>query len=82
MQKAQSTAQPTWLEMQMVARCQSLLICQLFVAAWRAVAGFAAIAFRHPDRLDALAIGEAQQIADGAVGGNETSSQCVAGRRR
>ena len=40
---------------------------QLLIPYFRPISGFAAVAFRHPDRLDALAIGEPQQVADGAV---------------
>ena len=36
-----------------------------------AVAGFAAVAFGHPDSLDGLAVGKGEQIADGSVGGRE-----------
>ena len=46
-------------------------VFQFLVAALRSVAGFAAIALRHPDRLDALAVGEGQQVANGAVGGDK-----------
>ena len=44
---------------------------QLLVAAFRAVAGLAAIAFGHPDGLDTLAVGERQQVAHGAIGGDK-----------
>ncbi len=71
MQKAQSTAQPTWLETQMVARRQALGSASSSSPLCRAVTGFAAVAFGHPDGFDALPVGEGQQVADGAIGGSE-----------
>ena len=82
MQKAQSTAQPTWLETQMVARRHAWRVFQFLVAALRAIAGLAAIAFGHPNGLDALAIGEGEQVADGSVGRDELLLDARAGRPR
>ncbi len=66
-QNWQFTAQPTWLETQMVAR---LHYRQRPLRQPRSVASFAAVAFRHPDRFDAVPVGKGNQVADGAVGGN------------
>ncbi len=40
---------------------------QFLVAALGSVAGLAAIAFGHPNGLDALPVGEGQQVADSSV---------------
>src|SRR5271166_6287279 len=42
-----------------------------FITGVGAVAGFTAVAFEHPDGFDGLAVGELEEVADGAVGGGE-----------
>ncbi len=70
-QNWQSTAQPTWLETQMVARSQVRACAFHLVAGIAAVARFSPVAFRHPDGLHALSVGVGHQVADSAVARNE-----------
>jgi hypothetical protein len=48
------------------------LLGNFFFPGFAAVALLAVVAFGHPDRLYALAVGKAHQVADGSIRGNES----------
>jgi hypothetical protein len=50
---------------------KGIQFAQLRVSILGAIAGFSAIAFGHPHRLDTLAVGEPQQVTNRTVGGNK-----------
>ena len=67
-QNWQSTAQPTWLETQIVARSHAR---PAFASRFTSVASLTSISLRHPHCLDALAVRKRHQISDRPVSGYE-----------
>ena len=47
-----------------------------FRASFGAIAGLAAVAFRHPDGFDGLTIGKFDQVANRSIGRNELLLNC------